>query len=179
MHKSLFSAVVVISVLFLVFVSCGTEDDFFGPPDFSTVPEPYNTGGVEPVSPEEGVEVYILEEGTGPFYLTSRDEVMLFLTLRTNEGEIIYSTFANGFENPVPVLMRNSGNYQNTFRQDVIQFAYTPGLRIGLLGMKEGEKRSVIVSPEKGYGNVPSGSPNAAYRESTLIYDIRVSTIGP
>ncbi len=176
--SSLFSAAVVISILFLIFVSCGTEDRFFAPPDFSTVPEPYNRGGVEPVSPEEGVDVYILEEGAGPFYLTNRDQATLFLTLRTDEDEIIYSTFSNGSQSPINVNMREAGRHQNLFQYSVL-LAYTPGFKAGLLGMREGEQRTIVVSPEMGYGNVSSGSPNSVYRENTLYYDVRLSSIQP
>lgn len=178
MHKSLFTATVVITILFLVFVSCGTDDNFFPPPDFSTVPAPYNTEGVEPITPEDGVEVYILEEGTGPFYLTNRDQATVFMTLRTDEGDIIFSSFANASQSPLNINMRDAGRFQNVFQYSIL-LTYTPGLKVGLLGMREGEQRTIVVAPKMGYGNVSSGSPNSVYRENTLYYDIRLSSIQP
>jgi hypothetical protein len=178
MQKSLFGATALFTILLFIFVSCGTEDNFFPPPDLSTVPEPYSIDNLEPFIPEEGVEVYVHEEGTGPFYVTNRDELLVFLTLRTDEGEIIYSTFANGSESPLTVQMRNAGQFQNVFQYSILR-AYTPGLKTGLMGMREGEKRTLVVSPEKGFGTVSAGNSNAVYRENTLIYDVRVSSIHP
>lgn len=168
-----------VSILLFSLVSCDTEDPFsIPPPDFSTVPEAFDTTGVESVELREGVKAYILEEGYGPFQATTRDRVSVFMTLRTADGEIIYSTFANENTDPIPVTMRDAGITQNLFSYSIL-LSYTPGLKIGLLGIKEGEQRTLVVPPEQGYGNVSSNNVNAQYREDTLIYDIRVSSINP
>jgi hypothetical protein len=178
MLRSLFSTSVLFAVFFLIFISCGTEDDFFPPPDFSTVPEPYNIQNIEPVIPEEGVEIYIHEEGTGSFYLTNRDQASVYITLRTDENDVIFSSFANAQESPNFIQMREAGRYQNVFQYSVF-LTYTPGLKVGMLGMREGEKRTVVVSPEMGYGNVSTGNVNAVYRNNTLTYDLLLSRIDP
>lgn len=46
----------------------------------------------------------------------------------------------------------------------------------GLLGMKVGEKKTLTISPEKGYGNRAIGSIPA---NSTLIFDVEVVAINP
>ena len=48
------------------------------------------------------------------------------------------------------------------------------GWELGLLGMREGEKREIVIAPELGYGKRPAGSipPN-----STLIFEIELLEI--
>ena len=166
--------------LTLLFISsCDTEDPFsIPPPDFSTVPQPFDTTNVESVLLKDGVRAYIHDEGYGPFFATTRDQVFVFMTLRTDEGEVIYSTFADDRTDPVPVTMRDAGRTQNIFTYSIL-LSYTPGLKIGLLGIREGEKRTLVVPPEQGFGNVPENHVSEEYKENTLIYDIRVSSIRP
>lgn len=166
-------------LLFSVFISCDTEDPFsIPPPDFSTVPEPYDTSNVESVDLREGVKAYIHEEGYGEFTVSPRDQVSLYLSLRTDEGDIVYSTFSSERTSPVTVSMVVAGETQfiQNYRPEM---AFTPGFKIGLLGMKEGERRTVVVPPEQAYQDLEENHPNYQYRNNTLIYDVRVSALGP
>ncbi len=164
---------------FAALVSCDTEDPFkIDPPDFSTVPEPYDTVNVESVDLRDGVRAYIHEEGYGPFEVTARDQVTLYITLRTDSGDIIYSSFASGRTEPQTISMNLVGSVQSDSRYTIL-LSYTPGLEIGLLGMKDGEQRTIIVPPEQGYQDVPEGHANEDYKNSTLIYDVLISNIGP
>lgn len=179
MTQSRRSVLPLLLFLFAVFISCDTEDPFrIDPPDFSTVPAPYDTANVESVDLREGVKAYIHEEGYGEFVVSPRDQVSVYFSLRTDEEDIIYSTFSSDRTNPVAVAMSVVGEtplIQN-YRPEM---AYTPGFKIGLLGMKQGERRTVVVPPEQGYQDLQEGHPNYKYRDNTLIYDIRVSAIGP
>src|SRR5690625_1880822 len=65
---------------------------------------------------------------------------------------------------------------RQTYHQD---FLNSPGLQKGLLGMKEGEIRTLIVEPEQGYKNTVWAIPNEEYRNSTLVYDIHILQIEP
>src|SRR5690625_7414552 len=65
---------------------------------------------------------------------------------------------------------------RQTYHQD---FLNSPGLQKGLLGMKEGEIRTLIVEPEQGYKNTAWAIPNEEYRNSTLVYDIHIMQIEP
>lgn len=169
----------LLTVFALYLSACDTDDPFtIPPPDFTTVPEAFDTTGVESQSITDGVTIYVHEEGSGNFFVTSRDELLAFITLRTDEGELIFSSFANGRQAPITIAMVNAGNIQNTFQFSVL-LAYTPGLKEGLLGMKEGEVRTIVVEPQKGYGTAPAGNPNEEFRDNTLIYDVRISTINP
>ncbi len=179
MIQSRISVLSLLLLLFTVLISCDTEDPFsIPPPDFSTVPEPYDTSNVESVDLREGVKAYLHEEGYGQFEVSPRDQVALFMTLRTDEGEIIYSTFSSERTNPVTVTMSVAGETQQVLDYSIIM-TYTPGLKIGLLGMKVGERRTLVVPPEEGFQDLPEGHTNYQYRDNTLIYDIRISGIGP
>ena len=177
--KRLLSAFLPILLMAVWLSACETNDPFsIPPPDFSTVPDPTPISGIEPVTIEEGVIAYIHEEGSGPYFVTSRDDVLLYMTLRTDEGEIIYSTFANSRTEPVLLSVRESGVLQNVFQFSILQ-SFTPGLKAGLLGLKPGDKRTIEVAPEKGYRNAPSGSSTSVFRDNTLYYEIRISRIFP
>ncbi|MDZ7719368.1 MAG: FKBP-type peptidyl-prolyl cis-trans isomerase [Balneolaceae bacterium] len=179
MIQSRLSILALLSLLFALFISCDTEDPFsIPPPDFSTVPEPYDTANVESVELREGVKVYILDEGYGEFSVSPRDQVSVFISLRTDEGKVIYSSFSSDRTNPVTVTMSVAGETQ-LIQNYRLEMAYTPGFKIGLLGMKEGERRTIVVPPEQGYQGLREGHPNYQYRNNTLIYDVRVSAIGP
>lgn len=159
--------------------ACDTEDPFsIPPPDFTTVPEAYDISNIEPEVIDEGVTIYVHEEGGQNFFVTPRDEVVAYITLRNLDGEIIYSSFANGRTSPVPITMVNAGNLQSVFQYSV-QLAYTPGLKKGLLGMANGEQRTIVVDPDQGFGDVSDSNANTAFREDTLVYDILVSEINP
>ncbi len=182
MHPILRHSVIFTLILSFIFISCSSDDPFdIPPPDFSSVPEAYEIENLPTQEIEPGVEIIVHEEGLENFEITARDEVSVFLTQRTEGGEIIYSSFANFNENPAGLSVRESGTIQNIvdIRQYSIMIAYSPGLKAGLLGMKEGEQRTIIVSPEKAYQNAPSGLYISQFRDDTIIYDITVSRIFP
>lgn len=167
-------------ILITLWISaCETNDPFsIPPPDFSTVPAATPITGIEPITIEDGVLAYIHDEGEGPYFVTARDDVLLYMTLRTDEGEIIYSTFANSRTEPVLLSVRESGRIQNVFQFSILQ-SFTPGLKAGLLGMKPGDNRTIEVSPEKGFRGAPAESATARFRENTLFYEIRISRVLP
>jgi len=171
--------ILLFSLILITVSACETEDPFsIPPPDFSTVPEAYDISNIEPEVIEEGVTIYVHEEGAQNFFVTARDEVRAFITLRTQDGEIIYSSFANGGTLPVPVSMVNAGTVQSVFQYSVL-LAYSPGFKTGLLGMANGEQRTIVVEPEQGFGDVSDTNANTAFREDTLVYDVLVSEINP
>lgn len=165
--------------LFIVITSCSTSDPFeIPPPNFDSVPPAISTVGLTPFQIEEGVTAYVHDEGDGDFFVTVRDDIQAFITLRTDDGEIIYSSFQNDRDNPSIISLRFAGDFQNDFTYSVAQ-TYTPGLKVGLIGMQQGEFRTLVVSPEKGYKNIPTGTLMSQYRDNTLIYEIRITRIFP
>lgn len=174
MRTSLFKAFSVLIVTSFALSACDTTDPFrIPPPDFSTVPDAFDISGIEPIEIEEGVDAYILEEGEGDFEVTIRDNISVFITLRTTDGEIIFSSFNDERTSPTNIGVGNIQLNPNVFQYSVF-LAYTPGLRAGILGMKEGEVRTLIVSPEKGFGGLPENATNSRFRDATLQYDLEL-----
>lgn len=179
MHKEFYRILFILISLFIVITSCNTSDPFeIPPPNFDSVPPATSIDGIAPVQIDEGVTAYIHEEGTEDFFVTVIDEVQAYITLRTDEGEIIFSSFQNDRVDPSIISLRFAGDYQNDFTYSVAQ-TFTPGLKRGLTGMQLGEFRTLVVSPEKGYKDIPSGFLMSQYRDNTLIYEIRISRIFP
>lgn len=179
MQRVFLKTISILLSLFIVTVSCSTNDPFeIPPPNFDSVPSQASIAGIAPVLIEEGVTAYIHDEGNEEFYVTVRDEVQAYVTLRTDDGEIIYSSFQNNQEDPSTISMRFAGDFQNDFTYSVAQ-TFTPGLKSGLIGMQQGEFRTLVVSPEQGYKNIPSGSLMSQFRDNTLVYEIRISRIFP
>ncbi|WP_234572137.1 FKBP-type peptidyl-prolyl cis-trans isomerase [Rhodohalobacter sp. 614A] len=181
MQLSRISILSIFLFLFIIVVSCDTSDPYrFEPPDYSTVPEAFDTTNVESVDIYEGVKVYLHEEGFGPFEVNHISSINAYLTLRTESGAVIFSTFADGQSSPVNISIANSDGQgiivQNPYD---IFVTHTPGFQRGLLGMKDGEKRTIVVSPDQGFKAVPSNNRTSQYVEETLIYDILITDIGP
>lgn len=179
MYKEFSKALLILLSLFIVIVSCNTTNPFeIPPPNFDSVPPATSIAGITPLLIEEGVTAYIHEEGTEDFYVTVIDEVQAFITLRTDEGEIIFSSFQNDRSDPSIISLQFAGDFQNDFTYSVAQ-TFTPGLKRGLLGMQLGEFRTLVVSPEMGFKNIPTGFLMSEYSDNTLIYEIRISRIFP
>lgn len=179
MQMRFISLFVITIIAGLLIQSCDTDDPFsIPPPNLETVPPPQSIEGKPHVQIEPGVDAYIHDEGYGDFYVTNRDNVEAYVTLRTDDETIIYSSFANSRQDPIIISMGFAGNIQNEFNFSIAR-AYTPGFKIGLLGMKLGESRTLEISPEKGFGTAPSGYINSQYSENTLYYEVRISRILP
>ena len=167
----------------LFFQACG-DDSPTGPtgPNFATVPEAYNITNKEPsFTKEGGVEIYIIEEGDCPggkeefCTVTSNDQISLKYTGRiyknnSGDGEIFESTYADS--NNSAAIIRNLTS--NSTSQ---QSAQIEGFRRGLLGMKENEKRVIIVPPSLGYDDSRPGTNGMDLREETLRYDVELTNI--
>jgi FKBP-type peptidyl-prolyl cis-trans isomerase len=151
----------------LVIVITGCDDPtnpFFRETDFSTVPDPIQYNQYDPVELENGLTYYVIDPGNeeSKWQVESRDGVSLFLTLRLSDGDIIQSTYSDNRTQPENINV-NSLNSR--------------GLREGVVGMKEGEIRVLIVPPELGFANVSQNSQYYFLREDTLIYEVEIVEI--
>lgn len=173
--SSLVIFTIFIAIVFL-FQAC--DDDNNNRPtghDFSNVPEPYNLANADTSYVKEGdVEIYIIEEGICPSgvedfcTVTPRDRIAVKYTGRIfDDGTVFESTFANG--NDQPAIITNLT--PNATQQ---QAAQIEGFRRGLLGMKVGEKRVIIVPPSLGYDNSRPGVNGIDLRDKTLRYDVEL-----
>lgn len=171
--KSLFLQLVILLSAVLILQSCG-DDPLRNSRerDFSTVPDPYDLSQADTsYTKEGGVEIYVIEEGEGPFEVIERDQITLYYTGRTSEGEIFQSTYANG--NEQPAVIQNLTPVPKRGQQQTIP-PQVEGFRRGLLGMHEGEKRVIIVPPELGYSNSNPGTNNMDLRDKELRYDVEL-----
>lgn len=168
------------ALLLVSFAFLGCEDDFqtIPEPTFDNVPEPMEISGVDGEEVINGVTKFTVEEGEGPDRVTKRDAVSVYITLRTEDGTIIYSSFQNNQTDPVDMQVQNIVAITNPQLDGYSQSrAYTDGLRNGIIGMRQGEDRVLVVEPDQGFGNIPDGLLNTQYRDETLRYDITLQRI--
>lgn len=178
MHLSIRNS--AFALLLISFVLIGCEDDFqtIPEPTFDNVPDAMDISTVEGEEIVSGLTKYVVEEGQGPDNVTIRDAVNVYLTLRTINGTILYSSFQNDRTDPVSISVQNIVMVNNRQFDSFSQTrAYTTGLQNGIIGMQQGEDRVLIVEPEQGFGNIPDGLLNSQYRDSTLRYDITLQEI--
>jgi FKBP-type peptidyl-prolyl cis-trans isomerase len=144
--------------------------------DFSTVPDPFDISQADTSYTKDGVEIHIIEEGDGRFEVIARDQISLFLTGRTSEGEIFRSTYANG--NVRAAVIRNLKPVSQIINNQTVD-PQIEGLRRGLLGMEEGEKRVIMVPDSLGYNDSNPGvrGVDIDLRDKDLRYDIELSEI--
>ena len=125
--------------------------------DYSTVPEPFSVEGVTPDTSQTGLITYKLKEGNGPFEVTIRDRVLMYYTGRKTNGDIFDSSYINRSTDP-----------SNLSVDGVVE-----GFRQGILGMKEGEKRVLIIPPPLAYGE----NEGHSLQNDTLVFDLELETI--
>lgn len=154
-----FLSALILGFLTLGITSCGDTFDNRREIDYSLAPDPFPTTGADKIDKESGLSYYLIEEGSGDLSTEIRDGVQVFITGRVYGTDIIFDS-SYGDQNPAP---RSYGSIANIGVQ---------GLREGLLDMKEGEKRVLIVPPEIGNNN-----PLFRYRNDTLRYDIELDEI--
>lgn len=145
-------------ILFTVsFTACDDDDPF--EIDYSDAPPPFDIENAERTETESGLIYYVVEEGGGAFEVESRDRVSVYYTgRRESNGEIFDSSYRNGSQ--AASTFNSLGNLIEGFRE-------------GLIGMKEGEKRVLIIPPELGYGN----SESSNLSDETLRFDIELAAI--
>lgn len=148
-----------------------------------TPPEPYDlTSAVSDTTTDKGLKIYIIEEGNGRSEVNFRDEVLVRYTGRKQEnGKAFDSSYRNGtttpsrFQNLTPVPKTFSGRriepLIDGFRLGIV------GLKNGLSGMVEGEKRTIIIPPELGYGSSDKNNRGNQLQDKTLRFDVELVEI--
>jgi len=167
-------------ILLTVLSACTTDSGFtIQEPTFDSVPEPFEIGQAEEESVIDGITKFTIEEGQGVDQVVIRDQIAMFLTLRAEDGTIIYSSYQNNNDDPIQASVQNilTPRPPTAVRTFSFDRARTDGLRKGMIGMREGEKRVIIVPPEQGFELIGAGSINDAYRDNTLRYDVELDFI--
>lgn len=163
----------IVPILLVLLQSC---DESSTGPNYDNIPAPFDTtAAVSDSTTSDGLKIYVIEEGEGEFEVVSRDQVVVYMTGRTTDGEVFDSSYLSEFtafrrtlSNLTPVTVTYSGR------------SFPPlieGVRRGVIGMKEGEKRTLVIPPELGYGSTEDGQTNSRLADETLIFDIEVVRI--
>lgn len=156
------------------------DDDNNGPtgPDFSYIPAPVDLSTADTTYTQDRVEVYVTEEGICPngekgfCSVTPRDQIFVKYTGRIFDDQtlIFENTYADSTDRSALITNLPQGGTQQ-------QAAQIEGFRCGLPGMKEGEKRVIIVSPAPGYDDSRPGVNGIDLREKELRYDVELTNI--
>lgn len=171
LNKSPFLQLLVIFFAIFLIQGCGGDGGFFSGPEYENVPPlPDTTQAVSDSTTKDGLTIYVMERGSGPFKVISRDRVIVRYTGRTKDGEIFDSTYRKNITTrrlanltPVPIPGRTGAPISPLIE----------GFRRGLLGMKEGERRVLVIPPSLGYGN----NEGHSLQNDTLIFDVELVDI--
>ncbi|MEX0894827.1 MAG: FKBP-type peptidyl-prolyl cis-trans isomerase [Balneolaceae bacterium] len=159
-HSTTVYLLFAFSVFLFLYAGC---DDSTGPrfvePDYSTVPEMADTSNAEKVELDDGLTYYVIEEGGGQAKVVSRDAITMYVTLRRSNGEVLSSTYANSRTTPQS--------------ETVDRYTDAKGFKLGVLGMKEGEHRIIVIPPSLGF----TGTTNAEVRNDTITYEVELVRI--
>lgn len=153
-----------IALFIITLSSCDEQNPFeVIPYDFSDVPAPYDTTeAFRVIDLGQGLRVHVIFPGVGADSVTMNDRVSLLYTGRFSDGEIFDSSFRDGFSDPLssPLVSLIDG------------FAY------GMIGAREGERRTIVIPPVYGYQDFTSArNTGRALRGETLIFDVELVEI--
>ena len=147
----LFAAILTISII----SGCDTDTSSFRV-DYSLAEELiFDTTGFESRTTESGLIIYDLEPGNGLLEVVSRDNILLYYTIRFKPtGDIIESSYANN--STFPLQFNGIASASNRLGDGFVE---------GVLGMKEGAKRVVVIPTSE-----------SVYSD-TVIVDLEVDSI--
>lgn len=163
--KLIYKSATFITLFLAVFLFNSCDDDRYQT-DWSLAEEHlYDISGVSESETESGVTYYVIEEGSGSYTVERRSQIRVFFTARILRNmDIIESSYRDRSTTPTIIADIGSRNSQTAHYK-------TEGLKEGVKGMKEGEKRVLIVPPELGHGVSEDGEGD------TLRYDIELVEI--
>ena len=156
MKKNRPAWLLVVLLTAIIAPSCDSSDPF---DPYRSVPPPFDIAGKPKVTLPNGLIYYIVEPGEGEDIVQLRSTVDMYYTGRLTSSRIFDSSYIYG--NLLPRKMYLPDNIR--------------GFNYGSVGMKNGEKRRLIIPPALGYGE----TPEAQYSKDTLIFDIELEFIYP
>ena len=146
----------------VAFAACNEDSNPFRIDYSDAPPLPDTTAqGVSKISTGSGLIYYVISEGNPEsFEVVIRDDIQIYYTGRTEDGEIFESSYGNGSTSPD--RFNDLGSYVSARGTN----SKGEGFVEGILGMYEGERRVLVIPPELN-----------RTASSTLIYDIELETI--
>ncbi|WP_170864430.1 FKBP-type peptidyl-prolyl cis-trans isomerase [Fodinibius roseus] len=163
--------------LIMLIQACGDGPSYYRQAEL-TPPEPFDTTqAISDSTTEEGLTIYFIEEGDGlqDKKVEPRDEVYVRYTGRTEDGEAFDSSYRDSSQNPV--RFRNLTPVPKTSPNGQQISPLVEGFRQGLIGMVEGEKRTLIIPPELGYGDPNQNYSGGDLEDETLRFDVELVVI--
>lgn len=171
----------IATIAFLGLQSCTDDPNRL---DFSGSPAPFDTTqAVSSTTLPGNTTVYVIEEGDSPFSVVSRDVITVRFTARTDDGQIFDGSFIENTPTTTTQFPNLTPNpiQSRACRQRVCLLP--KGLRRGLIGMVEGERRTIVVPPSQGYTDDfvstsgRSSENGVSVQGETLIYDVELVNI--
>lgn len=155
----------VFATLLLILIgACAGDGNNIYRIDYSGAPDlPDTSQALTDTVTASGLQYYVMAEGEGPYEIAIRSDFDVYITVRLLDDEIIDSSYRNGSTSP-----RSIGPSSGTTLNDLVS-----GVREGLLGMKAGEHRVLIVPSDLAYGS----SEGSTYQYETLVVDLKIDQI--
>ncbi|NCP84298.1 MAG: hypothetical protein GW823_05260 [Bacteroidetes bacterium] len=143
--------------------SCDSTSSYYYEPDFTNVPDAFPRDEAKKTVMPNGLIIYEVALGDGPFTVQNKDVINGYYTGRKlKDDEIFDSTFKDGFTSYFSLNLGGVNVNSGTFN-------FIEGFRQGFVGMKKGGKRVVVIPPDLGY----AGTGNLLQND-TLVFDIEV-----
>lgn len=175
-QSTFLSLLAVLSVIILI-QACGDGPSYYRQPEL-TPPEPFDTTqAISDSTTEDGLTIYFIEGGDGrpDKKVEPRDQVYVRYTGRTEDGEAFDSSYRDSSQNPT--LFQNLTPVPKTSSNGQQISPLVEGFRQGLIGMIEGEKRTLIIPPELGYGDPNQNYSGGDLADETLRFDVELIAI--
>jgi FKBP-type peptidyl-prolyl cis-trans isomerase len=180
----LFSTIIVLILLAgscLMLQSCDQNQGFYQTFFPKAAPPPFDsTAAVRDSALPGGTKIYVVHQGTGPFQVVYQDQLVVRITGRTAKGKIFRTSYTKRKSEPSTTTLNNLTPVPVTIVTRLGPRTVSPlvaGLRNGLLGMKEGEKRIIRVPPSRGFTSSNSFMHRVNLYQKTLIYDVELVRI--
>lgn len=139
-------------------------------------PPPYDsTAAISDTTLAGGTTIYTIKQGEGPFNVRYRDKVKVYLTGRTADGKIFRTSYTKREGFPSTTVLPNLTPYPVQIKFNT--YYLIEGLRKGLIGMKEGEKRIIRVPPSQGFTSPDTYKHGVKVSGKTLIYNVKLVQI--
>jgi FKBP-type peptidyl-prolyl cis-trans isomerase FkpA len=136
-----------------------------------------NVAGLEPAS-DPATETFAPSLGVNISQMTRTGEGVYYRDLSTGMG-LEFTTSADSIDLSYAGFLKDGTLFESATNRRFKAFdlnSLIPGFRIGMLGMKEGGARKIVVPSELGYGGQSRRDPRTLEiiipRQSTLIFDI-------